>query len=520
MKKAFSFIVLLIKEAFLLFFVVVVAMATTAQAKPLTFKDSISPWQEFTIKNNLMSFQLIVESSSNEKQHLFLADLVDPKGRIIIKNNVGTNARVSALFHPYDDTFSAIVERMEKAQSRIDMALYNIDGSKNNPIIAFIASKKIQAKLSSGELKIRLLFEGYESKEKNAEKMNKLEDLGIDVRFVGSSKKMHHKFAVIDGNHNDSSVITGSANWSLSSKRNYNENILFFDHEEEIANNFQVEFNTLWSIAKEFGRSNFYIHQDLEKSNTLALQSFFNIDNFKIRNNRLYKDKNSGWVLTKKLVTAIDSAESHLQIATTRIKLRPLYNAIKRAAARGVKIDIVVTMGQYEYKSRRYKMKEEPCHDEYKKTCSTSKNFSVLLSRGGYEGSQNVQVRIKFFNVKTAAYLTKQMHSKYLIVDSKVLYTGSFNWSYSAEFNYIENIVRLDSERHKSVVSSFTEDFDTLFSLERGLYKSFVKRLESALREGTKIKCSFTPMALTFKEIDGIVSAGRKFKKRTTVACK
>jgi hypothetical protein len=73
-------------------------------------------------------------------------------------------AKVSALFHPYDNTFSAIVDRLEKAEDRIDMALYNIDSSKRNPIIAFIARKSTQAKLKSGSLKMRLLFEGYESK--------------------------------------------------------------------------------------------------------------------------------------------------------------------------------------------------------------------------------------------------------------------------------------------------------------------------------------------------------------------
>ena len=437
---------------------------------------------------------------------------------LFISANAG--AKVSALFHPYDDTFSAIVERMKDAESRIDMALYNIDASKRNPIIAHISSRAVQKKLSTGELKIRLLFEGYESKEKNIEKMNKLEALGIDVRFVGSSKKMHHKFAVIDGNSSSSSVITGSANWSMASKRNYNENILFFDREEVVANNFQKEFNTLWSIAKEIGRVGKYKHQNIEKDNSSETQVFFNMDNFRIKNNRLYKAKGRGWALTKKIVKAIDAADSHLQIATTRIKLRPIYNAIKRAAGRGVKVDLVVTMGQYEYQSKRRKMKELPCANEYEKSCSTSKNFSVLLSRDNFEGSENVTVRLKVFNVRKAAYLTKQMHSKYMIVDDEILYTGSFNWSYSAEFNHIENVVRLERAFNPSVVNSFTSDFNTLFSLERNLYRGFVRKLDGALEKGRKISCSFTPMSLTFEEIDRIVNAGRKFKVSTTRACK
>ncbi len=47
--------------------------------------------------------------------------------------------------------------------------------------------------------------------------------------------KVHHKFAVIDSALSTHRVITGSANWSLSSYHNYNENIVFFDQEPEVA---------------------------------------------------------------------------------------------------------------------------------------------------------------------------------------------------------------------------------------------------------------------------------------------
>ncbi len=438
----------------------------------------------------------------------------------LIASLCSASAKVSALFHPYDDTFTAIIERLERAESQIDLALYNVDSSVRNPIIAFIASDETQAKLRSGSLKIRLLFEGYQSRKRNIEKMVRLETFGIDVRYLGSSRKMHHKFGVIDGNGFNSSVITGSANWSLTSKKHYNENILFFDHEERVANNFQIEFNTLWSIAKEIGYAGHYDDKEMGLIDSSSSKVSFNINNFRIVNKRLYKSKVKSWVMTKKLVKAIDSAQTHIQIATTRIKLRPLYNAIKRAAARGVKVDIVVTMGEYGHKSKRYSKPEEVCPDEYQKNCSTSKNFSILLDAGRYKGRDNVDVRIKFFNIRTGAFLYKQMHSKYMIIDGETLYTGSFNWSYSAEFNHIENIVRLEAKNHEEVVQSFIHDFNRIYSLERELYSDFVSKLDHALKYDEKIPCGFTPMSLTFEEIDRIVLAGKRFNKETTEVCK
>jgi phosphatidylserine/phosphatidylglycerophosphate/cardiolipin synthase-like enzyme len=437
--------------------------------------------------------------------------------------STATLAKVTAMFHPYDTTFVEIASRIKNAKGRIDMALYNIDSKKSNPIIATITSEEIQSRIAAGELEIRLLFEGYESKEKNKEKMNTLESYGIDVKFLGSSRKMHHKFAIIDGQH----LITGSANWSMSSRRNYNENILFFDNEIEMAQTYQEQFDLLWDISKEIGTAKLYKDTKLqylslpqEKVLEESVSAFFNTKNFDIKNKKLRKSKREGYLLTKKIVASIDQATDHIQIATTRIKLRPIFDAIVRASQRGVKIDIVVTMGQYEYKSKRKKMKLEACENIFKRECSTSKNFSVLLSRNDFEGSKNVNVRLKFFNLKTAAYLNKQMHSKYIIIDNNELITGSFNWSYSAEFNHIENIVVMKGSENAEIIGSFTKDFNHLWGLERGSYRSFLDKMNKAFVAKEKINCSFAPMSLAFHEIDFMLAMGNKYRKRSTSICK
>lgn len=430
---------------------------------------------------------------------------------LLLALGVASQAKVEVLFHPYQNTFSAIIERFEKAEERIDMALYNIDASDRNPIIRYLSSTKVQKRLKSGDLKIRMIFEGYESEEKNREKMLELEALGIDVRALGSSRKMHHKFATIDGNQKDGSVITGSANWSMTSLRNYNENILYFDNEGEMTQEFQKEFDFLWNLSEEVGRDFGKLVYRYAKPTASVGEVTFNRDNFTVKNGRLYKKRgDKGFRLTKKVVRAIDDAQESLEIASTRLKLRPIYNAILRAAKRGVKIKVLVTMGEYEWASRRKKMQVKDCY-EFDRKCSSSQNYAAFLAKGGYEGDQNVEVRLKFFNLNTSAYLTKQMHSKYIITDDKTVLTGSFNWSYSSEFNHIENVIRLNEEDSFSVVEDYNADFDFMWEQNREELSPLHAKISEVKEKGIKMNCGFEPMSLNFSQIDGLLRRGRRF---------
>ena len=137
-------------------------------------------------------------------------------------------AKVEVLFHPHDPTLEQISQWIMEAESTVDIAMYNMETGSSSPVIQALKSPDVQARLHSGQLQMRLLFEGYGTPEENSKKMAALEELGLDVRFLGKVVKVHHKFAVMDAGLRNHRVVTGSANWSLSSYRNYNENILFF----------------------------------------------------------------------------------------------------------------------------------------------------------------------------------------------------------------------------------------------------------------------------------------------------
>jgi len=428
---------------------------------------------------------------------------------------VSSQAGVKTMFHPYDPTLKEIADYIMEAESTIDMALYNIDSSKNNPVIAALQNEEVSQRMQAGELRGRVIFEGYDSKENNQKKMAKLEALGLDVKYLGVGRKMHHKFATIDAQSDKPVLITGSANWSMSSRRNYNENILYIEDKPGITTAFQNQFNLLWSQAKDFG--NVY---EKEKKEFSALPKqrleegfkvHFNTANFKVTPKGFRKDSSKeGFVLTRQIVDLINKAESNIEIATTRLKLRPIYEALKAAAARGVKVDIVVTMGEYAPSYFRKNKKMKSCENIYEKKCSTSQNFSIFLDRDEYVGKENVTVRVKHFDIRKDLYLQKQMHSKYIIADHKHLITGSFNWSISAEYNHFENIVSISGEHHPKVLEDFNKDFDRLWSLNREGYSQFVESLELKSERAEKIKCSFKPMTLTFKEVDHMLSSARR----------
>ncbi|MAV89818.1 MAG: hypothetical protein CL676_00240 [Bdellovibrionaceae bacterium] len=430
-------------------------------------------------------------------------------------------ASIEAYFHPYDSTFEKIAAQIDQVQSTMDIAMYNMDHKESNPIIAKLASPSIQKKIKSGQLKVRIVFNGKPNRV--GYKLEKFEELGIDARYIGLGKKIHHKFAVMDSRENTPRLITGSANWSQLSREHYSENIMFFVGESEVAVNFQKEFDLLWSLANEYGReevgsttNDFLAAKDRNPS----IQSFFNTENFKVRDGRLVDDDSKeGFELTREVVREIDGARKSLEIASTRLKLRPVFDALLRAASRGVKIDFVVTMAEYQTLSYRKDKEVPPCKEEYSQECSESHNYTVFLARHDYPGSENVHVRVKYFDFNPKGHLAKQMHSKYMIVDAKKVCSGSFNWSYSAEYSHIENLVCFDGRKYKSALKSFEADFDYTFNLRRQDFEKLKKEFSDRLNLHQYGKCSFAPISLEFEQLDEMFELEKKYQIRFMDIC-
>ncbi|KYG64915.1 hypothetical protein AZI86_12000 [Bdellovibrio bacteriovorus] len=375
------------------------------------------------------------------------------------------SAKVEALFHPNGPTLETIAQWISEAQSTVDIAMYNMDVKESSPIIATLKSAAVQARLHSGELKIRVNLELYSSPEANTAKRQALEDLGVDVRYLDNKDvKIHHKFAVIDANGPLPRVVTSSANWAVMSQEGYDENFLFFTAEKEVTARYQQEFLRLWKASKEFGAT---LPSTEQKPVSFVDESDVEVVFNSPRTIEPQSPEKS--MLTDEIVGHINGAKKTLEIATARIRLVPILEALRTAANRGVQVQAVI--GQ--------------------------DDFRDLGRRARYLVHKNIQVRIKFYNLDINDFLKFQMHNKFMIVDGETLIAGSFNWSQSSEFNHIENIVILTGAKAQEVIPAYHQRFSGIWEMGRDQYASVLADLE----KNQPHQCALPPMVLTSDEI-------------------
>lgn len=63
------------------------------------------------------------------------------------------------------------------------------------------------------------------------------------------------------------------------------------------------------------------------------------------------------------------------------------------------------------------------------------------------------------------------MHNKFAIFDSKFLITGSYNWTYTANYNNYENIIFIDDENQ---INSYTEYFELMWEQSLSPYEKTI----------------------------------------------
>src|SRR5690606_38608331 len=102
---------------------------------------------------------------------------------------------VKALFLPGDPLLATVGEWIAGAKSRVDIAIYMMDTDHESNLIREVRKDSAQSRIRSGRLKIRMIFEGSQGTADAEKRSRALEDLGIDVRNLTSSRKVHHKFA-------------------------------------------------------------------------------------------------------------------------------------------------------------------------------------------------------------------------------------------------------------------------------------------------------------------------------------
>ena len=141
------------------------------------------------------------------------------------------NCEVKAYFPGTSKIGEALARELNQAKKVVLIALYGF----NNPALA-----EELTKLAQRGVKIRVKIDTVKGAEKKESKLiATLKATGISVQTVAANGRNHNKFAVVD----DSTVITGSYNWTVKAASNF-ENLLVLNC-PELAKQYTEEWENI-----------------------------------------------------------------------------------------------------------------------------------------------------------------------------------------------------------------------------------------------------------------------------------
>jgi phosphatidylserine/phosphatidylglycerophosphate/cardiolipin synthase-like enzyme len=262
----------------------------------------------------------------------------------------------------------------------IDKATQTVDMAMFNFTFSKVADALVRAK--NRQVRVRLVMES-ESMDNAA--VTRIKSAGIPVVGDNHEGLMHNKFTVIDGK----SVWTGSLNMSGGGIYNDNNNLLLLPN-EKIAQDYTTEFEEMFT-QKQFGPdSPANTPYPVVMVDGRRVEVYFSPD-----------DK-----ISPRLVELIGSAKTSVEFLAYAFTSNPLADALIARHKAGVSVRGVFDASQY----------ESNIGGEY----DNLKQFKL-------------DVRLDKFN--------GLMHHKVIIIDRKVVVTGSYNFTSSADKTNDENVV-------------------------------------------------------------------------------
>jgi len=152
---------------------------------------------------------------------------------------------IQVFFSPDGGAREAILKEIERAEKEINIAMYIFTDRE-------LSNSLVSAKERG--VKIKVLLDGKSAEEISYSKHYFLSENNINVRLDKAHASygdkyegiMHNKFAIID----NSTLITGSYNWTHSAEELNDENLLIIKDEKRLIHKFSGKFIELWEISK------------------------------------------------------------------------------------------------------------------------------------------------------------------------------------------------------------------------------------------------------------------------------
>jgi phosphatidylserine/phosphatidylglycerophosphate/cardiolipin synthase-like enzyme len=412
---------------------------------------------------------------------------------------------------PAADSHNArIAELIRTAEHTLDIAIYSYSD-------AGIAAA-LEDRAAAG-VQIRFIFDTAAEDRKvtdptarAATASGRIEADGIDVRYVNQT--MHHKFLIVDGPRDEAGragtakVVLGSANWSAGAATSFDENTIFVEHSPEISAAFQHEFDILWKGSRSFdgaapaqGNSTANITVDSVPDED-GIEMLFTSANFTPTGSdgTTWSVDRSKKTMTDAWNAGIGRATKSIHIATTHMRLRPFVEALVAKKKASPSLDIKIYLDQQEYISPTGDTAQKAEVDTCLAAATTETQrlnclyndflFSKALVDAG------IDVRFKSYAYRWHYSYAAQMHSKYMVVDGKELFSGSFNHSMNSEQATFENCLHLTGAAQAPLISQFETNFGKIWDQDRAKLAT----LRTTISTATTIPLVFDSMALTYQE--------------------
>ncbi len=143
--------------------------------------------------------------------------------------------KMEVRFSPSDDSFNSILDRLKRAKSEVDIAIYSFSDPRIGLILAYLDQRGV---------KVRVIADD-DWNSSSYSFISKMEEFNFVKKYKVNNGLLHDKYIIIDPNGSDPVVITGSYNLTLSAERKNSEVVLFI-YSKEIALEYLKNFNSIF----------------------------------------------------------------------------------------------------------------------------------------------------------------------------------------------------------------------------------------------------------------------------------
>lgn len=399
---------------------------------------------------------------------------------------------------------------IDEAERTLDVAMYSFSDSGVRDALDRAVDRGVT---------VRLVFEDANADHDDAAGSwsASLEDRGIEVRWI--NKIMHHKFAIVDGPRNDvgaaatATLYNSSGNWSYSAGTKFDENTVFLKGDPRLVLSYQQEFDRMWDHSRAFVWNETIPAigsvgiTDADIAAADGSDAVFTSDNFRDYVSATYgptfaRDGSKATVVNR-LVELIGSAENRVWIASGHFRSRPIVEAVLAKKAENPNIDIRVYLDGQEYTSAWTFDSERDEYDVCIAEAEDDGDLADCAEIGLHFGyalvEAGIDVRYKTYAYRWDYSYAPQMHHKYVIVDDAQVATGSYNYSFNAEYDTFENVAIYDRERYPELVDGFVANHAAMWETGAGSYEPLLADITSGAGD---VPLVFGSMALTWAEVD------------------